>query len=320
LALCMLDLIKVCGIDPCVRMLRLKRSAPHDGKRKDEDNVFSYIAAGVAEFQVDGIKYRLSAGDAIIIPPYRTYTIRSQGDVPLVQYIVHFDLFETPQYAGIERKAVPDRTAAVRFCGYEMPIGEKTVVAHIPAEERVEFVRIIFRMQGEFQNDRPARAAMLKACCTELLIKTLRSCEDAVPGPADQDAGMPETKRTKAWVHIENAADYIRRHAAEQDLDNERIAEAIGVTPNHLTTVFRQYTGFSLHRFMVGIKVEKAQQLMLTGRFNVTEAAEQAGFSSVHVFSKTFKSVFGVSPTEFMDRTVSREQLPGRGQTGERMH
>ena len=58
----------------------------------------------------------------------------------------------------------------------------------------------------------------------------------------------------------------------------------------------------SLHRYIINVKIERAQKNMLSGNVNITEAAEEAGFSSVHVFSKTFKNLFGISPSEFLNQ------------------
>ena len=87
----MVDFSLVDKINPYVRMMRLKRSAAMSGKWKDIDNVFTYVAAGSADFIVEGVKYSLKSGDLIIIPPYKTHVVISQGKDSLVQYIMHFD-------------------------------------------------------------------------------------------------------------------------------------------------------------------------------------------------------------------------------------
>ncbi|OYP21798.1 hypothetical protein CG709_07675 [Lachnotalea glycerini] len=91
--------------------------------------------------------------------------------------------------------------------------------------------------------------------------------------------------------------------------ENNTIASDIGVSPNYLTKVFQEYLGMSLHKYILNIKIEKAQQILLAGNANVTETAEKCGFSSIHVFSKTFRNIVGISPSEFLNQNVSREQL-----------
>ena len=92
-------------------------------------------------------------------------------------------------------------------------------------------------------------------------------------------------------------------------MDNDSIAAAIGVTPNYLTGIFQSHLGISLHRYVTNIKIDRARQMLLKSDLNITEVARQTGFSGIHVFSKTFKNLIGVSPSQFLDEMVSREQI-----------
>ena len=82
--------------------------------------------------------------------------------------------------------------------------------------------------------------------------------------------------------------------------------EAIGVSPNYLTKRFRACFDMPLHRYVVRTRIERAQRMLLSGSCNITEAAAAAGFSSIHVFSKTFKSVLGMTPSAYME-SVAKE-------------
>ena len=121
---------------------------------------------------------------------------------------------------------------------------------------------------------------------------------------------VPENLRdgegSKVWLHIENALKYIEEHFSDEDLSNERISEAIGVSPNYLTKRFRACFDMPLHRYVVRTRIERAQRMLLSGNCNITEAAVAAGFSSIHVFSKTFKSVLGMTPSAYME-SVAKE-------------
>lgn len=98
---------------------------------------------------------------------------------------------------------------------------------------------------------------------------------------------VPENLRdgegSKVWLHIENALKYIEEHFSDEDLSNERISEAIGVSPNYLTKRFRACFDMPLHRYVVRTRIERAQRMLLSGNCNITEAAVAAGFSSIHV-------------------------------------
>ena len=93
------------------------------------------------------------------------------------------------------------------------------------------------------------------------------------------------------------------------NMDNDSIAAMIGVTPNYLTGIFQSHLGISLHRYVTNIRIDRARQMLLKSDLNITEVARQTGFSGIHVFSKTFKNLIGVSPSQFLDEMVSREQI-----------
>ena len=84
------------AISPYVRMMRLKKvTTMLSGKWRDIDHVYTYIASGSAEFIIAGVRYQLHRGNAIIIPPYMTHMIIPDGEEPFVQYIIHFDFYDT---------------------------------------------------------------------------------------------------------------------------------------------------------------------------------------------------------------------------------
>lgn len=292
-------------IDPYVRMMRLKKDSMMSGKWKDIDCVFTYIASGSADFIVEGNKYILGAGSVIIIPPYMTHIILSHGKEPLVQYIMHFDFFEEPERRALIHKDILEDEE------YQVPVSEKeraicpdVLLADIPEAERNDMVRRYLGLLREFQEKRKGRDLLIKADCLGLLISSMRNLIALQEGSESE-----KRKKNKAWVHIEQAVEFINRSDLTEGPDNDSIAKAAGVSPNYLTRVFQEYIGVSLHKYVVNLKVEKAQQLLLSGNVNITEAARETGFSSIHVFSKTFKSIMGTSPSEFINQSINYENI-----------
>ena len=291
----MLNIDEYEKMNPYVRMMRLKRTASLSGKWRDIDHVFTYIASGQGDFIIDGNHYTLKTGDVIIIPPLKTHIIISQGFEPLVQYIMHFDFFEKEERIGLQHKNISEEVS------YRIPDEEKflneVLVTEINMTDRTDISRIYLSMLREFEDRKPCRNVLLKAGCMQLLTYTFRSYMSE-----DRIYLRTQPKQTKSWIHIENAIKYINECKLDYELDNDTIAEQIGISPNYLTRIFQEHLGMSLHRYIINVKIERAQKNMLSGNVNITEAAEEAGFSSVHVFSKTFKNLFGISPSEFLNQ------------------
>ena len=82
-----------------------------------------------------------------------------------------------------------------------------------------------------------------------------------------------------------------------ENLSVEEIARLAGVSVSKLKRLFREKGGV-LHTFIC-MKIERAKQLMLGGKMNFSEIADALGFASLHYFSRTFKAVTGVSPSQF---------------------
>lgn len=300
-----MDIGMFADISPYVRMMRIKKAMAMSGKWRDLDNVFTYIAQGSAEFIVDGNKYVLGVGDIIIIPPFQTHIVMSLGTEPLVQFIFHFDFFERPESYLLEHQDVLEIGIDFEVPEKEKILGNQIVISSLGEKERHEIKKIYLNMYKEFTEEKECKAVMLKAYSALLLVMTFRN--------GLRDLGRIKAanniKKTKSWLHIENAIAYINTHYMNEDLDNDTISYAIGVTPNYLTSVFGNYLGISLHKYIINVKIEKAQQMLTLGQMNVTEAAEKAGFSSIHAFSKTFKAVVGMTPSEYMNYVAQKETL-----------
>ena len=66
-----------------------------------------------------------------------------------------------------------------------------------------------------------------------------------------------------------------------------------------LERVFRQQMGTSIIQYCRLAKVERAKQLLREDSMNITQIADSLGFSSIHYFSRTFKQITGMSPSEY---------------------
>lgn len=304
-----MDIKELEDISPYIRMMRIKKAVAMSGKWKDLDNVFTYIAQGCAEFVVDGEKYECGAGDTIIIPPLKTHIVRSLGGEPLVQFIFHFDFYKRPESCLLEHQDVLELGTEFEIPKREVLFGDKVITSSMGEKERYEIKKLYLNMYKEFTEGKECREAMLKAYSIILLILTLRH---GIREKKETD-GNRDFRKTKSWIHIENAIAYINTHYKNEDLDNDTISEAIGVTSNYLTNVFRNYLGISLHKYIINVKIEKAQQVLALGQMNITEAAEESGFTSIHAFSKTFKAVVGMTPSEYLNYVVQKETMSVSG-------
>ena len=109
------------------------------------------------------------------------------------------------------------------------------------------------------------------------------------------------------------ARDYIEQHKAEQ-LSLGAVAKAAGASVFHFCKVFRKSTGIKFTDYVTRVRLEDARTQLLNPNRRVSEVAYDVGFQSLTQFNRTFKRVFGQSPTEFRAK-LSSDMNQSRRQT-----
>jgi AraC-like DNA-binding protein len=113
-----------------------------------------------------------------------------------------------------------------------------------------------------------------------------------------------EKPRTSS--HVERAKDYVRKHYREK-IYLDDIAEKIGISPTHLSKLFKKETGQCLQDYINEERVYRAANLLMYSDRSLIEIAEYVHFPSQSYFGKIFKQFKGVSPRIFRDQYRARE-------------
>lgn len=97
----------------------------------------------------------------------------------------------------------------------------------------------------------------------------------------------------------QKALQWIEEHFCEQ-IGLAQVAEALFVTPNYLSSQFHQSVGTPFTQYITELRMERARQLLESGRFTIKEVSLQVGYRSSRHFSKVFKLTFGFSPSQLI--------------------
>ena len=79
------------------------------------------------------------------------------------------------------------------------------------------------------------------------------------------------------------------------------LARLVGVSPSHLGALFRDATGGGVLAYHTGLKMARARTLLDTTSLLVVEVAREVGYADQFYFSRQFRRVHGVSPTEYRE-------------------
>ena len=99
---------------------------------------------------------------------------------------------------------------------------------------------------------------------------------------------------------LERVMSTVNRNMNNSDLSVDMIASEVGISRVHLHRKMKELTGQTPHDFIRSIRLKQAASLLANQNMNITEVVYACGFSNAASFSTMFKSVYGMSPREYM--------------------
>lgn len=92
----------------------------------------------------------------------------------------------------------------------------------------------------------------------------------------------------------------------DENLNVERIADILCMSRSGLYRKIKTLTGFSPVEFLRIIRLKKAAELILTGKYRINEICFMVGINAPSYFSKTFQKQFGMTPKEFERQNLKK--------------
>jgi AraC-like DNA-binding protein/ligand-binding sensor protein len=106
---------------------------------------------------------------------------------------------------------------------------------------------------------------------------------------------------------VMKAREYIQKHKTDE-LPLAEVARAAGASVFHFCKVFHKATGLKFTDYVSRVRLEDARNRLLNPNLRISEIAYDVGFQSLTQFNRTFKRVFGQSPSEFRAHVSSRRR------------
>lgn len=92
---------------------------------------------------------------------------------------------------------------------------------------------------------------------------------------------------------------WIDEHIADTDLGVEKMAEGLKLGRTALFKRVKDITGSTPNEYIRKKRIEHAQQLLADDTLTIQQVANRVGFEDQYYFSKVFKSVAGMSPSQY---------------------
>lgn len=94
----------------------------------------------------------------------------------------------------------------------------------------------------------------------------------------------------------------IHRSYADPNLSLHYLAEQIHYSESYLSKAFRLTYNDTIKHYITTLRMEEASRLLVESALQIREVAKKVGFPNPQAFLKTFKKVFGETPSEYQQR------------------
>ncbi|WP_316811342.1 two-component regulator propeller domain-containing protein [Pedobacter heparinus] len=103
---------------------------------------------------------------------------------------------------------------------------------------------------------------------------------------------------------LEKAIKYVEVHMAKDTLGVEELSREVGMSKTTLYRKLKALTNQNTNEFIRTIRLNRAAQLLLQQKLNVSEVAYYVGFNDQDYFRKCFKEQFGTTPKDYANKSV----------------
>lgn len=258
-------------------------------KRTTNEYVLYFIKSGELHLKENGIHYFLKKGDILLLEP----NIEHEGTEKHVcdYYFIHFEHPEMSFAQGGDLLAM-----ARRFILEEetrQTEGEH-FICHFPKHYALSKNVLSFHAMNEMlllYRRKYFNRGLTALKFTEWIIDVSR--EHFITALQNQ-----EGSNTKPLIKVHALLDYIHEHYTDK-ITGQGIAQEFDCNYDYLNRVFTKLTGQSIMRYVNRVRINHAKELIEATHLPFGEIGYLTGLDDPFYFSKVFKKIVGVTPSQY---------------------
>ena len=113
---------------------------------------------------------------------------------------------------------------------------------------------------------------------------------------------LQNKQESKNSFLVSKAIEYIKENIYN-DISLTKTADAIYISPNYLSRIFKQEMNETFIEFVTNSKMTEAKELLKNTNYKIYEIADMLKYKDVNHFTRVFKRVFSVTPTDYRELT-----------------
>lgn len=233
---------------------------------------------------------KLRKGEIIFHEPCEFHNVKATGDTAPNLIVISFDCSSTAMHF-FRRKTL------------KIDDAERSLLANIISEARHFFD---CRLDDPYLQNMPQKenavfgsGQLIRLYLEQLLIHLARRYTHAQVSPAKSWSGSSKATKAKNDLEIfRRVIEYMETHLTSK-LTIDQICLDNLVSRSQLQKIFKQECKMGIIEYFSHLKTDAAKEMIRTQRMNFTQISDALGYSSIHYFSRQFKKVTGMTPSEY---------------------
>lgn len=99
--------------------------------------------------------------------------------------------------------------------------------------------------------------------------------------------------------------EYIRLNYGTASLSVPDVSGYVHLSPSYVCTIFKNETGQTLNKYLTDYRIKMSKQFLNDPRYKITDISSKVGYSDGNYYSKAFKKLVGLSPSEYREKMLS---------------
>ena len=252
------------------------------GPHGHQDLEILYFCSGSGVHELRGQRWPIQAGDVTVIPPRVVHDL--SGMIDGRGWAV--------QFSSAALEPVPGASAPVQLW-WSNPLlrpflatGDQTAagVFPVPAADRPRWELILRGLEQEQNERRPGAEQAMGAYLFLLVLAVARAASD-----------VEATLIRRQEPVLAHTFGVIESRFG-QPLSTRDVADAVGMSPGHLTTLVRERTGKTVGDWILERRMTEARWLLTSTDLPAESIAGQVGFTDPAYFNRRFRQLHGQPP------------------------
>ncbi|WP_120274169.1 hybrid sensor histidine kinase/response regulator transcription factor [Mangrovibacterium diazotrophicum] len=198
--------------------------------------------------------------------------------------------------------------------GFELvgKLKEDIRTSHIPvilltAKDSLADKTTGYELGAESYITKPFTAKLLLSRIKNIL-ETRKKIAEQFKESVDKKSFMNESLNNLDKEFIESIAKIIEDNLDSAALDVNFLAEKMAMSHSTLYRKVKALTEQTVNEYIRTIRIRKAEEFLITGRYSISEIAYMIGMSSGNYFRKCFKDEFGETPSDYLKKIAGRDE------------